>query len=191
MATKKKTPATTAPAPAGFNLTDWITGGTEHRLTRTALLALDANDAERIAELEATIERLSGPEGAAPAGTEALGEVSNADKLTEAQDELEHLLGTVQTAEVVVYGLVDTESERIREEYKAAGGTDEGIKNDDVRLWYRILAEAATLEGHRLTPTEWEGVHETIGGQFVRVIGAYVEAANAAVGFEVSPHFRS
>ena len=177
MATKKKTPATTAPAPAGFNLTDWITGGTEHRLTRTALLALDANDAERIAELEAS--------------TEALGEVSNADKLTEAQDELEHLLGTVQTAEVVVYGLVDTESERIREEYKAAGGTDEGIKNDDVRLWYRILAEAATLEGHRLTPTEWEGVHETIGGQLVRVIGAYVEAANAAVGFEVSPRFRS
>ncbi|MFI8595868.1 hypothetical protein ACIGDM_00950 [Rothia koreensis] len=161
-----------------FNLADWVTGGTEHRLRQTVTIYRDANLAVEVDRIEKAMKNTA-------TGHTAM--VTIADTGT---DDLETrkqaLLDRIQAAkaEVEVFALIDPE---IRECREALGDKPTNYDyTSDETYWYQVLARAARLEGQELTPDQWRQVHETVGAQFASIITAYTMASQT----DISPRFR-
>lgn len=164
--------------PKTFNLTDWVTGGTKHRLRKTATLYLDANLADEIAEAEQEIADLE----RSAAGQESLGENLTHDAEARYAELLEKIKANKATVEV--YALIDTEIKEAKEKAGFSRDSEQAMK--DIKWWYQAFAMAATMEGEKLTAEQWEAVHKTVGAQFTKVMTAYNKAATV----DVTPSFR-
>lgn len=162
----------------GFDLADWLAGGTEHRLRQTVTIYRDANLAAEVDRIEKQMDAAV----KAPKGMESMGETST----TELEQQKQDLLNRMEAvkAEVEVYGLIDPELRECRE---ALGDkpTNYNYSNDET-YWYEVLSRAATLQGQKLTVDQWRAVHQTIGAQFGSLLQAYVNAAQV----DISPRFR-
>lgn len=162
----------------GFNLADWLAGGTEHRLRQTVTIYRDANLAAEVDRLEKRMNEAA----KAPKGMESMGDTSTSELEQQKQDLLNRMEAV--KAEVEVYGLIDPELRECRE---ALGDKPTGYKySDDEHYWYQVMSRAASLEGQKLTPEQWQAVHETVGGQFASLMQAYVNAQQ----IDISPRFR-
>lgn len=155
------------PDPSTFDLSDWLVGGTEHRLTRSVEIYKNRNLQAKIDDLnrrESKAKQIARDSEGNP--EEALGDTS-ADNL---ETEREKLLAEIQAAkaEVTVYALIDNELDEV----KATGH-----EPNSTRWWYEVFARAARLQGQKLTADQWSKVHETIGAQLATIITAYQASA--------------
>lgn len=159
-----------------FDLTDWLVGGTEHRLTETVTIYRDPTLVEEIEAYRARQANI--PEGEEAAGYDSLGEADPAEDAA--------LLARIEAskAEVTVFALIDSEMKEAR---TALGEKPEGYKYfEDMGFWYEVFSRAARLQGQKLTAEQWAKVHETIGAQFALITQAYGRANTP----DLSPRFR-
>lgn len=155
----------TVNAPEGFNLADWLIGGTEHRAHKKAIIYRDATLPAKVEEVEAKM-RLAQKDAETGNSMDSLGDST----LAQLEDEQRALLAQLEAAkaEVTVFGLIDEEDS---EAVQAAG---ENPSTLDVA--YQILERAGTLNGQKLTAEQWHQLHQTVGTQFNLVTRAYREA---------------
>lgn len=151
----------------GFNLADWLVGGTAHRARKKVTLYLDASLGAEIdaVEEEITLAQQGGSD------MDALGENSTA-VLERRKEELLERLQAAQ-AVVEVFALIDSELAGINKEL--------GKDYPDEKRFYHMLVKAGTLNGQVLTAEQWEKLHETVGSQFNKVPVAYQLADKQAV----------
>ncbi|MCT1368399.1 hypothetical protein [uncultured Kocuria sp.] len=162
----------------GFNLADWLAGGTEHRLRQTVTIYRDASLSAEVDRIEKQMDAAA----KAPEGMEPMGETSTAELEQKKQDLLNRMESA--KAEVEVYALIDPELRECRE---ALGDKPTNYNYaDDETYWYEVLSRAATLQGRKLTVDQWRAVHQTIGAQFVSLVQGYANAVQA----DISPRFR-
>lgn len=156
----------------GFDLADWLSGGTAHRATKTVTVYRDANLVEEI-------ERYEKAQKETPEGMESMGETPDPRADEELLARLEK-----SKAEVKIFALIDTEIKAVKE---TLGDKPKGfIYESESEYWYQVFERAATLNGHNLTAEQWAKVHETIGAQMGLLIQAYATANRA----DVTPRFR-
>lgn len=171
----------TTPTPGTFDLEDWITGGTAHRLRKHVTVY---READLLAQVDQIDEQLKHTEK----GPEDMQSMGDTDPRADLEQRRTDLITRLEAsrADVEVFTLIDSETAAIR---KRLGG-DEKPKDydwsDDQGYTYELIAAAATLNGHQLTADQWERVHETIGVQFNRIVAAYVASAQA----DITPRFR-
>ncbi len=160
----------TVNAPEGFNLADWLIGGTEHRAHKKAIIYRDATLPAKVEEVE-TKMRLAQKDAETGNSMDSLGDST----LAQLEDEQRALLAQLEAAkaEVEVFALIETEDVQAVE----AAGKDA----DAVTVTYHVLAIAGTLNGQKLTAEQWKKLHETIGSQFALIVKAYTEAKNNPV----------
>lgn len=158
-----------------FDLTDWLVGGTEHRLTETVTIYRDPTLAEEVARYQ---EAQANRDTEETAGFDSLGEPAP----TQDAELLARL--EASKAQVTVFALIDSEMKEAR---AALGEKPEGYKYfEDMGFWYEVFSRAARLQGQKLTAEQWAKVHETIGAQFALITQAYGRANTP----DLSPRFR-
>ncbi|MCP3426029.1 hypothetical protein NBM05_08440 [Rothia sp. AR01] len=167
-----------APDAETFDLGDWLTGGTEHRLREVVTVYRDAHLAADVERIEAAMKRAE----EAPEGMESMGDAGAGELEREKQRLLERM--EAAKAEVELYALIEPELAEIRAEL---GEKPKDYNyHQDMDYWYRILARAARLQGRALEPEQWAALHRTIGAQFAAIILRY----QAAQQIDVTPRFR-
>lgn len=190
--------------PKTFNLQDWLVGGDAHRIHKETTLALDADAAVRISELEAELDRAEARLNTAKSeqadrdenSMESIADSSDKAILAEEENikkiwgQLEELQDTTRTALFRTRTLSEREKKEVMNAWKEESGADE-VDTEALSFWAMVFAKTATLEGQHLTSAQWMQVAETIGMQFSRTIAVYTAALNVEASFEVSPRFRS
>lgn len=166
--------------PETFDLDEWLAGGTAHRARVIVPIYRDANLLAEVQRIDAAMKRAE----QMPADMESMGEPAT----TDLEQQKAELLDRIQAAkaDVEVYALIDSELDQIK---KALGGDKKPANypwHTDSAFWHRVLEQAATIDGRRLTHQEWRALHNAIGMQFASIVSAYTEAGSP----DVSPRFR-
>jgi hypothetical protein len=161
----------TAPSAETFNLSDWLTGGSEHRPTRSVTVYRDLHLSAELDRIRAEIARY---EAQTPVNSEGVTEklLGEAAGTTEMHTRAEEILAKIRSVKVdlTVRGLIRPELLVIEEHHEPGTPAYE----------YEVFAKAVEFPGDQhLTPAQWAQFHEVIGqGQFNRVVQTYQAAQN-------------
>lgn len=172
------------PDPETFDFEAWLaigdTSPTAGRGRETLTIYRDISLLDEAEKLAAEIEAAQASEQDGPGEDLAIGETSQLADLQARQEQLEAKIRAA-SATVEIVALSDAEMAELDEEYRQRHPDHKGQRPDTLENTCLALAKAATVNGAKLTPAQWEQLADVIaGGQWQKVKMSFVAAANQA-----------
>lgn len=170
---------TGAPKPdlEAFNLEEWLATGNAGRSRETVTIYRDPSLLEEARKVAKEINQLQAQDTGEPDPDATMGEADPLLELQQRHDELDEKI-RASKAEVEVTALSDAEHEEIEATFKQRHPGEKRKYTETVKGTAMILAQAATINGKKLTADQWRQLADgpLAGGQWLQLKNAYIVA---------------
>ncbi|GAA1450476.1 hypothetical protein ACFP47_10140 [Nesterenkonia lacusekhoensis] len=162
-----------------FNLEEWLATGNAGRSRETVTIYRDPSLLEEARKVAKEINQLQAQDTGEPDPDATMGDADPLLELQQRHDELEEKV-RASKAEVEVTALSDAEHEEIEETFKQRYPGEKRKYTETVKGTALVLAQAATINGKKLTADQWRQLAEgpLAGGQWAQLKQAYLVAQN-------------
>lgn len=183
--TEQNSPAEATPQVAddptpdveSFDLAQWLATGETGRASETVIIYRDPSLEAEVKQLRADVAKHNATNTGEPDPDAAMGDEDAASELERRQADLNARIRAAK-AEVTITALSDGEVEEIAASFKKRYVSDKRNWNQTVKGTCMVLAQAATINGQKISADQWKQLSEGVlaGGQWEKVKQAWLSA---------------
>ncbi|PRZ15144.1 hypothetical protein [Nesterenkonia sandarakina] len=170
-------PAAPTPDVDTFDLAQWLATGETGRSSETVTIYRDPSLEAEVKQLRADVAKHNAANTGEPDPDATFGDEDTASELERRQADLNVRIRAAK-ADVVITALSDGEVEEIAASFKKRYVSEKRNWNETVKGTCMVLAQAATVNGQRLTADQWQKLSEgpLAGGQWAKIKQAWLAA---------------